>query len=321
MPLRRYGGEDDNLTHIELADQDFGGEGTTPEEAEVYFEVRDATLQSAYPVFIDGREAASRSGYLSDVNRRRELAAFVLKSREMPRAAVNRLWAVFFSHGFTTPVDDMGPHNPPSHPELLDLLSTEFARNNYDLRLLMKWMVNSEAYGLSSRMTQQNELDDPSKGERALFSHYYLRQMQAEQLFDSLITATAADQGEGREKYDATRRQWLRQFVVAFGNDEGTEGTTFDGTITQSLVLFNGELMREAMSLAPGSFLSRLNTASGSLDQKVNHLYITALSRTATKKELLAARQLVRWRGGNQGEALQDIWWAILNCNEFILNH
>lgn len=321
VPLRRFDPTDDMVSHIELADQDFGGEGNTPDEAEVYFEVRDATLRSAYPVFIDGRALANKSGRLSDVNRREALAKFVLQSQELPNAIANRMWGHFFNQGFTTPVDDMGPHNPATHPQVLELLANELATNSFDLRLLMKWIVNTRAYSLSSRITKHNAMDSPSNGERPLFSHYYLRQMRAEELFDSLIIATGADRLGNQRDLDATRRDWLQQFVVAFGNDEGTEGSTFDGTITQALVLFNGELMRKALADSPNSLLYRLANSTGSLEQKINHLYVAGLSRSASKREKLAAKQLISWRAGDTTKGLQDLWWAILNSNEFILNH
>lgn len=321
VPLRRFSGDDDMVSHVELADQDFGGEGSTPEEAEVYYQLRDATLEAAYPVFINGTELPNRSGLVQDVNRRQELAKYILESEELPRAMVNRMWAHFFNRGFTTPVDDMGPHNPPTHPELLEFLATQFEQHSYDLRLLIQWIVTTEAYSLSSRMTKSNVQDDPSKGERPLFSHYYPRQMRAEELFDSLVMTTTTERVTDRRQYDEQRQKWLRQFVVAFGNDEGTEGSTFDGTITQSLVLFNGELVQASLSIKPRSWLHQLAVADESWEQKVDRLYGTAFCRKATNAEQNAARQILLWRTGNTPEALQDIWWAILNSNEFILNH
>lgn len=321
VALRRFNEGERMVAHVYLTDQDFGGEGGTPEEAEVYFELRDATLQAAYPRFINGQEISDKSGFLEDVNRRKALGEFVLASEEMPRAIVNRMWAHFFNHGFTRPVDDMGPHNPPTHPELLTYLAEQLKANSFDLRLLMEWIITSDAYGLSSRMSKSNESDDPSKGERPLFSHFYMRQMRAEELYDSLLVATKADQMESRGRVDETRREWLEQFVVAFGNDEGTESTTFDGTISQALVLFNGSVTKRALADEPTSLLRRLANQSAPFERKVDHLFLAALSRRAKKKEQQVARQLVMLRYGQVVEGLQDLWWAILNSNEFILNH
>ena len=103
------------------------------------------------------------------------------------------MWAHFLGYGFTKPVDDIGPHNPPSHPELLDQLGTAFRDAGFDLKQLMRWIVLSEPYSLSSQMTSRNEDDDPALGAKPMFSRFYLRQMQAEQLYESLLVATAAD--------------------------------------------------------------------------------------------------------------------------------
>ncbi len=132
-------------------------------------------------------------GRVADVNRREELAKLILESREFDRAIVNRMWGHFLGYGFTKPIDDIGPHNPPSHPELLDQLGAAFRSSGFDLKQLMRWIVLSEPYSLSSQMTGRNEDDDPTLGARPMFSRFYLRQMQAEQLYDSLLVATAAD--------------------------------------------------------------------------------------------------------------------------------
>ena len=321
VSLRRFDRANGMISYVELSDQDFGGEGHTPDSAEVYYEVRDATLKAAYPKFIDGREISNRSGRLSDVHRRKELATFILNSEEMPRAIVNRTWSHFFNQGFTKPIDDMGPHNPPTHPDLLSYLTDQFKANSYDLRQLMSWIVTSEPYSLSSRITKRNAFDDPAKGERPLFSHYYVRQMRAEELYDSLLVATRADRLQNKDELDQTRREWLKQFVVTFGNDEGMEGSTFDGTITQSLVLFNGKLMTKALSDEPSSMLYQLAVVGQPFEKKIDHLFLAAVARNASKAEKQAAKQLLAWRSGNTLEALQDVWWAVLNSNEFILNH
>lgn len=321
VSLRRFDKDSGMVSYVELSDQDFGGEGNTPDNAEVYYELRDATLKAAYPRFIDGGETSSRSGRLSDIHRRKELANFILGSDELSRALVNRVWAHFFSYGFTKPVDDMGPHNPVTHPELLDYLANAFKANSYDLRLLMRWIATSEPYSLTSRITKRNELDDPAKGQRPLFSHFYARQMRAEELHDSLLVATGADRIDNGNGTDGERRDWLKQFVVAFGNDEALEGSTFNGTITQSLVLFNGDLTKKALSDERSGLLYRLAVSDQPIEKKVDHLFLVTLARRATKAEQQAAKQLLLLRGGSLLEALQDVLWALLNSNEFILNH
>jgi hypothetical protein len=320
--LRRFQPGTRNIAFAELIDQDFAGEGGNPREAEIFYELRNAQLEVAYPVFVDG-QAISRTGYVSEVNRRAELGKLVLQSEYLDQAVVNRYWAHFLGYGFTKPIDDLGPHNAPSHPELLNFLGSSLREHSYDLKALIRWITLSEAYGLSSRIGEGNKTDDPALGELPKFSRFYMRQMRAEELYESLVAATAAHEGRrSYEEQERLKRDWLDQFVRAFGNDEGEEATTFNGTIPQALMMFNGDLVREATSLNSGSFLSRLvENQKLTPEKKVHHLFQAALARRATRDELTMASKLLMARGGDLGAALQDVWWAVLNSNEFILNY
>lgn len=315
-----------------VVDRDFAGEGGDPSKAEIYYELRNGKLKVAYPVFIDGSSLAAKyadkgedygdSGYLANVNRRKELAQLVVNAPEFGPAIVNRVWGHFLGYGFTKPIDDMGPHNAPSHPELMTKLAEELKDVSYDLRELQRWIVLSEAYGLDSRMNSKNEKDDPMLGAKPMFSHFYLRQMQAEQLYESLLTATGAADALSFDERERVKQRWLAQFNTAFGNDENGESTTFNGSIPQVLMMMNGELIRQATSIDSGSFLSRIAKDSKLNNaQKINYLYMSALARMPEREELALSNKLLAVREGDVSAALQDIWWALLNSNEFILNH
>ena len=126
----------------------------------------------------------------------------------------------------------------------------------------------------------------------------------------------------GYEQQEAAKREWLSQFVIAFGTDDNDETTTFNGTIPQALMMWNGDLIKKATSTEPGGFLEQI-AANGKLNNaaKINYLYLAGLSRKPSRAEVAAANQLLALRQGNAVEALQDIWWAVLNSSEFILNH
>jgi len=326
--LRRRDGTQD-VQWVELVDEDFAGEGGNPEEAELYYELRNGLMKVAYPVFIDGTEI-SKSGYLPGkhedgtaygAHRRKELAKLIKGSPYFPKAIVNRMWGHFLGYGFTKPVDDLGDHNPPSHPELLDKLAEEFRENSFDLKELMRWIVLSKPYALSSKAAPSNKADDPSLGERPKFSHFYLRQMQAEQLYESLLTATEADDARTGEDAAKKKDKWLSQFIIAFGTDEGDDATTFNGSIPQVLMMFNGELIKQATSVGQGGFLDKVARSGMTPAQKIDTLYLSALSRTPSSKERQMATALLGARKGDVAGALQDVWWAVLNSNEFILVH
>ncbi len=320
--LRRFGRRR-TIDYVELSNQDFAGENNQPDEAVLFYELRNGLSKAAYPVFIDGTKLASDSGYIDDVDRRTELAKFIVGYESMPKALVNRMWAHFLGYGFTKPIDDMGPHNPPTHPELLDELAQEFRTRDFNLKELIRWIALSQPYALSSRATARNKKDDPSLGERPAFSRFYLRQMRAEELYESLLTATEAENtATSYQQREQTKRQWLSQFATAFGTDDNEETTTFNGTIPQTLMMMNGDLMSKATSTDKGSFLYRVAGDTKMTNAaKIRRLYLAALARKPTTQEVILANELLGLREGNAREALRDIWWAVLNSNEFILNH
>jgi hypothetical protein len=319
--LRRFEPGTRDVRYIDLENEDFAGEDGNAEEAVLFYELRNGLTKAAYPVFLDGTEL-NKSGYLDEVNRREELAKWMVKSGYLGKSLVNRYWGHFLGYGFTKPIDDMGPHNAPTHPELLDGLATDIQKHSYDLKELIRWIVLSEPYGLSSRFNTTNKKDDPSLGEKPMFSHFYLRQMRAEELYQSLLTATEAQKTVSAEEQEKQKRDWLGQFVIAFGTDDNEETTTFNGTITQSLMMMNGDLVKRATSIDKSSFLQRV-AANPKLSgkTKIDYLYMAALGRKPTNTERSLADQLAVLRKGDAVAALQDVWWAVLNSNEFILNH
>lgn len=304
----------------QLRDQDFAGESRrNPQEAELFYELRNGLVAVAYPVFVDGTEIP-RSGYVNVVNRREKLADLIIESPYFSQSIVNRMWGHFLGYGFTTPVDDLGPHSIPSHPELLGYLGQEFRSSGFDLKSLISWITLSQPYQLSSIRNKSNELDDPQLGESPKFSNFYIRQMEPEQLYESLLVAAEIKPTGSYEDQERLKSRWLQQFNTAFGNDEGLEATHFSGTIPQILMMFNGELVKNAVSTAEGSMIQRLAVSNLSDRQKIEQLFLAGLSRKPTKKEADMARYFFQ-ANSNSAEALAEIWWVILNTNEFIFNH
>jgi len=318
--LRRFIDGTNDIDHAELVDEDYAGEVNDPNDALIFYELRNGLTRVAYPVFIDGTEVAP-SGYVSDVNRRQELARLMMSSPYLDKMYVNRMWSHFLGYGFTKPIDDLGEHNPVSHPQLLDYLSDEIRQHSYDPKQLIEWITLSKAYRLSAQITPANEIDNPALGEMPKFSHFYLRQMRAEELYQSLITASGAAGKGSYSQQEQERRRWLSQFVVAFGTDEGGEATTFNGSIPQALMLFNGDLIKRAVDTGAGTFVNRIASSRKSLNDKVHHLFQTGMARRATRDELMIAKKLLFARSGDEEAMLQDLWWAILNSNEFIMQH
>ncbi len=128
------------VDHTELRDE--------PTDEFVRFDRRNGLVGVAFPRFLDGRKISQGT----DVIRRAELGKLISdpNNEMLGKAFVNRMWAHFLGRGFVNPVDDFGPHNPPSHPELLDKLAEEFKKSGYDVKKLCRWIMASRAYQLSS---------------------------------------------------------------------------------------------------------------------------------------------------------------------------
>lgn len=304
---------------VELVNRNIGGP--------IFYPKRNELLMAAFPKF-EGRQIDASPG----VNRRAELSRLMFESdrKLVARSMVNRMWAHFFGHGFTRRVDDMGPHSPASHPKLLDRLADEFVHSGYDLKRLIRWICNSRPYQLSSRFNDTNHDDNPAAGLPPAFSRMYVKAMTAEQLYDSLMIATQADRAVAGNWDEVARKRnrWLQQFVIEFNTDENDEATTFDGTIPQALMLMNSRLVQNAVSAKPGTYLHRVLNEDRPDEAKVRMLALAALSREPTPRESAAFHKALSRstpRGTNRrqtkAETLEDIFWAFLNSNEFILIH
>ncbi|HEV8059761.1 MAG TPA: DUF1549 domain-containing protein [Gemmataceae bacterium] len=280
----------------------------------VYYEERNGRLQQAKAVFLDGTHLDAASS-----NRRIELARFVTSSKLFPKAYVNRMWAHFFGRGFTNPVDDFGSQNEPSHPELLEELASAFDSYGTDPRRLIRWICNSDAYGLTSVSNKSNEKTDAEP----FFSRMLLKAMTPEQLFESLIVSTQAEMFESRENRQKLRREWMRNLTTNFGDDEGNE-VTFNGTVVQALMLMNGNDINSAVAsktkgTVPWAIIYK-KTPKGIMD----HLYLAALNRPPSGRESGRVLEILRKAPSKANDSLslwQDLFWALLNSNEFILNH
>ena len=296
----------------------------------VPYERRSGVLLYTDATFLDGRKMPALKANGKD-SRRLELAKWIVGSPYFAKAYVNRMWGHFFGHGFTKDaVDDFGELNPITNSELLDRLAQDWAtKYNHNPKMLIRWICNSRAYGLSSAANATN--DKPE--DETFFSRMLLKAMTPEQLFDSLMTATDARVAQGKVSRAQLRQAWLDKLVVNFGDDEGNEGS-FNGTVVQALLLMNGSDINSAImdkNVGTAALVmkkyppSNVTMATKAMDA----LFKAALNRPPTRREMskiidprmyklrTSSRDAVKfWTG-----YYQDVFWALLNSNEFILNH
>ena len=275
------------------------------------------TETSVGPVFLDG----SRPLPTQTRGARQLLADWMItvENSYFAKAAVNRLWSQMFGIGLVDPPDDFTADNPPSHPKLLDLLASEFASHNFDVCHILRSIVASDAYQRTSRQT------DPSQQKPRLFSRMAVKGLSPEQIFDSLAQATgyvpaAVDRtSTGPGALDSVRSE----FVDLFG-DDSSRPTQQRTTILQALALMNGGLVSEATSLDRSRTLTAVVEfpALGTGD-RVEALFLAALGRRPGAKRLAALVAYVDAGGVTKdpAAALADVFWALLNSSEFLLNH
>ena len=291
-----------------------------PKSGATYYENLRGVMKAAFPEF-DGVKISPEE----QTDRRLELVSILNSGSEtqIARAFVNRTWMHFMGRSFTNPVDDMGPHNPATHPELLSDLSQSFVASGYDVKQLVRWICNSEAYRLSSRFGSSNQIDDPDRGQTTVFSRVYPRSLSAEQVYDSLLVATGAHRAPGFDWNTARdqRDKWIQQFVYAHETDENDETTSFDGSITQALMMMNGPMIDRALSGQRGTVLRGVVDERMKPADQIETLCLAALSRKPSTAEIAAFRKILRSQQRDLAGALQDIFWAYLNSSEFVVAH
>ncbi len=240
-----------------------------------------------------------------------------LTSPENPsfaNAAVNRLWAHFFARGIVHPIDDFSPDNPPSHPELLKLMSREFVASGYDLKHLIRCICNTQAYQRTSRPTKGNEED-------VLFSHMAVKVLSAESLYDSLTQVIGDDPTPNRRPpVKGVQRgpaQTPRQQFIEFFNtkEEGADATEFGHGVPQFLRLMNSAQLNRG-----GLIIDRLAKEKASPEQVVEGLYLSTLSRRPAPEELQKMTAYVN-RQGDPKKGYSGVLWVLLNSAEFCCNH
>ncbi len=272
------------------------------------------TERVAQAAFLDGTQPK----WEADADSRTTLARWVTspENTQFSKAAVNRMWAYFFGSGIVEPFDDFKDDNPPSQPEVLDELARQFVLHKFDLKYLIRAITATKAYQMSSSGP------DMTADERKNFARMPVRGLTPEQLFDSLAQATGyKDPTNIRIRayaFNTPRADFLTKFERT---DKKTEAAT---SIPQALALMNSKLVTDLVSVDKGETLPAvadapfLNTAG-----KVEALYLAALGRKPGSEELHKLTKYVDEGGPAKDpkKALGDVFWALLNSPEFVLNH
>lgn len=268
-------------------------------------------------VFLTGAEPKWNAARSS-----REVLADWITARDNPyfaRMAVNRIWAQMFGPGLVQPVDDFSDQNPPSHPEVLDLLADQFVAHNFDVKFLIRTIAATRVYQTSSRQTHASQIDATQ------FAAAAVRGLTPEQFFDSLAEAVGFYQPFRTDNPFVLDDNSPRGRFIELYRDDAESPLQRETTILQALAMMNGEFVQDATSVERSQTLRAIADFPLMSDHdRLESLFLATLSRQPTEAETATMTQYIASEAGPESThsaALADVFWALLNSSEFLLNH
>ncbi len=297
-------------------DPDFG---TPADSARV---VHPRTGQEVVPALPDGTPVAAHE----QTSPRHTFAHWITNHPYFAEAAVNRIWGSLFGRGLVDPIDDFRSTNPPSHPRLLEALAADLKQNGYDLKRLLKRIVTSRTYQLSS--TPHPGYEDNLIN----FAHYVPKPLDAEILLDAVTTVTgvpetfeSSDDGVAPRGTRAIQLSlpdiYPSPFLDMYGRPtrEQIPERSVEPSLNQALHLLVGSTYSEKL-VGQGGRLERLLRPGKEDEEVIEELYLAAFSRLPREEELGALIKLIR-QGSSRQEAFSNLTWALLASREFAYNH
>lgn len=256
---------------------------------------------------------------------RREVLAEWLASPDNPYFATNLaniVWAHFFGKGIIDPVDDVRVSNPAVNAELLDELGKRFTDYNYDFRRLVRDICTSRTYQLSTQTNPSNESDHSN------FAHAELRRLRAEVMLDSITQVTSTTNKfpglpVGARAVHIADGNTSTYFLTTFGRAKRETVCScevqMEPNLSQALHLMNGDTVNN--KIKQGGLIPALLKEKQTPEQIISELYVRCFSRKPTEKELATLTAVVAEDKENPQQALEDIFWSMLNSREFLFNH
>jgi hypothetical protein len=257
------------------------------------------------------------------------------------KALVNRVWRNFLGRGLVEAEDDLRQTNPPTNAELFDALARDFIGHRYDVKHLMRTILNSATYQRSSKPLPGNAGDD------RFYSHYLIRRLPAEVILDAYSQVTgvptpftqlntaARDAVVNYNGYPLGTRALqlpdalvVSHFLDAFGRPERTQTCSCerqqDASVGQALHVNNGKTLNDKIR-SKDSRVGQWLREKVTDDEALGRLFLLALSREPTAAERRKFKELLADAAADKQaarrEALEDLFWAVLASKEFVFNH
>lgn len=228
----------------------------------------------------------------------------------------NRLWWVMMGRGLVFPLDLHHSDNPPSHPELLELLGDELAAHDYDLRWLIRELALSQTYQRAS------VLPDPASDEAPETTYQVAleKALSSEQLLNAMLQAVGDGQVASLDQGNEELTELRARFAKAFANPPREPEVGHNPSVKAALFLLNDEAVLGWLQPQPGNLVDRL-VKFDEPAKVADELYLSVLSRRPTTEDTEEASTYLSSRGDDRAAACGDLVWALLASTEFCVNH
>lgn len=236
-------------------------------------------------------------------------------------AMVNRIWKHYLGTGLVEPVDDLRMTNPPTNGELWKGLNSHFIKHRFDTKELMRLILNSTTYQLSSETRPENA------AESRFYSHYYARRLPAEVLLDAISQATGvpeqfAGYPLGLRAVQIPDPGANSYFLRTFGRSERVTACACeregDVSLPQVLHLIGGQVTQKIQQ--PQSWLNARLKEEPDNDTLLSEAFLRTLGREPGEAEKKTVHELLAEPEANRDEVFRDLYWALINSKEFLFN-
>jgi hypothetical protein len=269
------------------------------------------------------RPLFGKAGAVTDDRDPRQILADWMVSPDNPyfaRVLVNRVWADLMGRGLVEPVDDLRATNPPSNGPLLEALADDFRKQGYDLKKLIRIIMTSYVYGLSSLPGDRNAADTRN------YSRHYRQRLRAEVLLDAVSDITGVPESfaampPGSRAMELWTVRSQSVFLDSFGRPDPNQDPpcerTGDTTVVQALHLMNSPNLHRKVTSDAGR-AAVLAASKKTPAEVVDELYALVYSRRPGAEERKICLGVLEQAGANRRQAIEDLLWALLNTPEFV---
>lgn len=251
------------------------------------------------------------------------------------RAIANRVWANFLGVGLVESVDDVRITNPASNEKLFAAVSDHLVKSRFDLKSLMRVIMQSETYQRSSEALPENRADS------RFYARFYPRRLKAEVLIDAISQVTGAPTNFSADRRNANKKMGeaypmgfralqlpdsniSSYFLKSFGRPDRVQTCecerTNEPSMAQALHIANGETLNQKLAQRDNR-IDRLMAAGLTEDALVDEIYLGVLARRPSAAELQKVTALLRGAGAGRRTVLEDVFWSLMSSKEFLFNH